>query len=60
MPRRDRGGPGIADKPIARTQQRRCGCGELIASSKKRMCWDCEGRAVDRRKRERKARKAAQ
>jgi hypothetical protein len=59
MPRRDRGGSGVADKPIARTQQRRCGCGELIASSKKRMCWECEGKAMDRRKRERKARKAA-
>lgn len=59
MPSRGRGGPGVADKPIPRTPQKRCGCGELIASPKKKLCWDCEGKNVEARKKLRVKRKAS-
>lgn len=59
MPRRDRGGSGISDRALARTPQRKCQCGELVASSKKKYCWDCEAKAIDRRKRQRVKRKTA-
>jgi hypothetical protein len=59
MPSPGRGGSGTADKPLVRKPQRKCSCGSLIASNKKRMCWDCEGKAVEQRKRLRVKRKAS-
>jgi len=34
-------GAGISERPMQRREQKRCGCGEPIISSK-RLCWDCE------------------
>lgn len=52
-------GAGISEKPVARTEQRHCGCGAPVDARKKR-CWDCEARHAEARRTARKRRRKEQ
>ena len=42
------------EKPLPRTPQRFCKCGEPVVNNKKKYCWECEGKLIRQRKSERR------
>ena len=53
--KRERGiGIRSEEKALERKPQRFCSCGEPVVNNKKKYCWECEGKAIRRRKSERR------